>query len=283
MSIKDRAMLVTLSIAYWTGKASDDRVLDEVHKKHNIEKGAQEYRKLLVNPEAINAVKAVRSRARTYHFEKTLPWIDGGTRILPAAFYFEYAEKMREFKGEYDIAIAEFLKNYSKLKGEARKRLGSLYRDEDYPSAEILRRKFGWDMTVLPIPSGNDWRVSLGGKAEAEVRKQIEEKVKAAMATATRDLWQRLYVVVEALSVKMKEAEPRFRDSIIGNIRELVAMLPDMNVAGDAKLEEMRKQVEVELAKLSLDDLRDDAKSRKKTADAADAILAKMAGYIGEK
>lgn len=283
MALTNKAMLVTLSISYWTGRASDDRVVDEISKAHKAEKDAHDYHKILVHPDAINKVKAVRSRARAYHFEKTLPWIDGGTRILPAAFYEEYSTKMREFRGEYEQAATDFIRQYNGLKGEARKRLGSLYREEDYPAQRSLEAKFAYKVGVLPIPEAGDWRVKLGAKEEAHVRKQIEEQLRQAMAVATRDLWKRLFDVVSDLATKMKEkGDIVFRDSLIGNIRQVLEVLPAMNVADDPKLEDMRKKVEHDLAKLNPAELREaDAKTRKKVADAADELLAKMAGYVG--
>ena len=280
--LSQRAMLVSLSISYWTGKASDDRVVDEISKKHKTEKDAHEYHKLLVDPAAINEVKAVRSRARAYHFDKTLPWIDGGTRILPSAFYFEYAEKMRQFKGEYEQAVAKFIQSYSQLKGEARKRLGSLYRDEDYPTGERLTKKFGWDIGVLPIPDKEDWRVELGSKAEAEIKAQVDSLLRAATATATRDLWKRLHDVVSALAEKMKTVDPVFRDSLVSNVRDLCGVMEKMNVGGDAKLDEMTKRIQKDLGELDAAALRDDPKMRSKIATTADDILKKMAGYLGE-
>jgi hypothetical protein len=283
MKLNEKAMLVSLSISYWTGKASDDRVVEEITRKHQTASDAHEYKKVLLHPDAINKVKAARTRARTFFFEKTSPWIDGGTRMLAAVLYMDVAKKMHEFRGEYETAVSELIRNYSKLKGEARKRLGNLYRDEDYPSEAALRKKFGWEMKVFPIPSDKDFRLDLGTQATAEIRKQIEESVKAAAAVATKDLWVRLHDVVSALADKMREADPTFRDSIIGNIKDLCALLPKMNIADDPRLEELRRKVEVDLSTLNLGELREDKKARKKAVDAADELLKKMAGYIGEQ
>jgi hypothetical protein len=280
-SLTERAMLVNLSISYWTGKATDDSVVDELSKSHDSEKDVHDYRKRLVKAEAVNQFKAVRSRARAYHLEKTLPWIDGGTRVLPAPLYMEYMQKMRAFHNEYEVEIANFLRAYPGLKVEAKKRLGTLFKEGDYPDPIRLQRKFGWDLGVFPIPKKEDWRVDLGDKESAQMAKQVEERVKAAMEMATKDLWKRLYEVVKALAEKMAESDPKFRDSIIGNIRDLVGLLPQMNVVGDPKLEEMRRKVEEQLAKLSADELREDPKARKKTKDAADKLLEAMSGYIG--
>jgi hypothetical protein len=280
-ALASKAMLVNLSISYWTGKATDDSVIEELTTAHSTERDVHDYRKRLVKADAVNAFKAVRSKARAYHMDKTLPWIDGGTRVLPAKLYFDYAAKMSEFHEEYNGEVANFLKIFPKLKDEAKKRLGTLFKETDYPTAERLKQKFGWDMHAFPIPAKEDWRVSLGGKADAEIQKQIDDKVREAMVLATRDLWRRLHEVIQALSTKMREADPKFRDSIIGNVRDLLKVLPDMNVADDPELETMRKEIDAKLADVSMDALRDDPKARKKTADAADEILKKMAGYIG--
>lgn len=275
-------MLVSLSISYWTAKANDDRVVDEISTRHKANREQSEYRKILVDPEAINEVKAVRSRARAFYFDKTLPWIDGGTRILPSAYFFDFEKKMHEFKGEYEEATKKFIRRYTALKGEARKRLGSLFREEDYPSAAALESKFSWDQNIFPIPAKDDWRVTLGGDAEAKVKKQIDDQLKAAMQVATRDLFKRLHTVVSDLAETMKDAKKTFRDSIVGNIKELCGVLREMNIANDPELEKMIKAVEASLTKLNPDELREDKKKRKAAADSADEILKKMAGYLGK-
>ena len=278
--VTERAMLISLSIGYWTGKTSDDSVVDEISTAHQTEKDVHDYRKRLVKADAIQEFKGVRSRARSYLKDKTSPWIDGGTRILAAPLYNEVTAKMHDFKIEWDKAVAEFIRKYPSLKAEERRRMGTLYQDDDYPTIDQLRRKFSWDVGIFPIPTNRDWRVNLGDRT-ADVQKQIDDKVREAVQNATRDLWQRLYEVVEKLKVKMAEADSTFRDSIIGNIRELVALLPQMNFAGDPKLEEMRRSVDEQLARLNPDELREDATKRKQTKDAADKLLAAMAGYIG--
>lgn len=81
----------------------------------------------------------------------------------------------------------------------------------------------------------------------------------------------------------MRESgDPRFHDSIVGNIKELCEIMKDMNVAGDAEIEKMTKQIASTLGKLNPDELREDKKARKAAADSADEILRKMSGYLGK-
>lgn len=281
--LTERAMLVNLSIAYWTAKASDERMGEAVAKALKNETDMTENKKLLLMPEAINSVKAVRSRARAYHFLKTSPWIDGGTRVLAATFYFDYVEKMREFETEYEGVVKTLCNNLSKLKGEARKRLGALYKETDYPTEKGLREKFSWKCAVCPIPDEDDWRVSLGAKADADVKKQIKAQVTEACAVVTRDLWQRLYDVVEHMAESLRKTDAKFHDTIIGNIKDACALLPVMNVAQDPELDKMTKGLMAGLCKFVPDEMREDPKVKKAALTEADKILEKMAGYIGGK
>jgi len=279
-TLKDRAMLVSLSIGYWNGKVKDDSVVDELSTSHGTDKDVHDYSRRLVKAEALKEFKGVRSRARSFLKDQTSRWLDDGTRIMAAPLFLKMMEKMHTFKIEWDNSVAEFVRKFPSLKAEEKKRQGSLYNEGDYPTADSLRRKFSWEFRTFPIPSKEDWRIDLGDKTN-EVKAQIDAAVIEALQLATRDLWTRLHEVVKKLAEKMAEADATFRDSIIGNIQELVAILPTMNVANDPKLEDMRRQVEEQLAKLNPEELRDDPKARKKTKDAADKLLAAMASYVG--
>jgi hypothetical protein len=274
-------MLVSFSTSFWSGKATDDSVEDELTKSHGTEKDVHEYRKRLVRPEDIKEFKSVRSQFRAYLKDKTSPWLNDGTRVMASPFYFEVVAREREFRAAWESALAKFFGKYPSLKAAAKKRMGSLYRDEDFPSIESLKKRFDWEFNVLPIPDKSDWRVDLGKKDNVQIERQIEEKVKQGILKATADLWQRMYEVVQKMAERMKDVDGTFRDSIIENIRELVKILPQMNIAGDPKLDQMAKEIEVKLCRFNPEALREDDKERRKAADAADEILKKLSAYVG--
>ncbi|MDZ4344092.1 MAG: hypothetical protein U1E51_16860, partial [Candidatus Binatia bacterium] len=58
--LQSSAMLVNLSIAYWTGKAGDERMTDAMVDTSKAERSAIETKKILIHPDALNAPKAVR-------------------------------------------------------------------------------------------------------------------------------------------------------------------------------------------------------------------------------
>ena len=85
----------------------------------------------------------------------------------------------------------------------------------------------------------------------------------------------------ERLSVPADSKGGIFRDSLIGNARELCDVLTRLNISGDATLETLRKQTDA-LATVQPDTLRSDAVTRIQTANDAQSILNTMIAVYGK-
>jgi hypothetical protein len=106
-----------------------------------------------------------------------LPWSDEGYRLLPGHFNFELSARMREFEQSFSKQIEEFLDFWPEL---------SLFREEDYPSADVLRQKFGLKLEVLPIPSADDFRVTMSAEEQARVAREIDANVRQSIERELR-------------------------------------------------------------------------------------------------
>jgi hypothetical protein len=122
----------------------------------------------------------------------TLPWSDEGFRLLPANFYFDLMARMREFEAGFEQGVESFLGVYPQYIEQLRPELNGLFREEDYPSAEKLRKKFGVKLEVLHIPSGADFRVQMSADEQARVSREIGANVCESVMRGTEDLWKRL-------------------------------------------------------------------------------------------
>ena len=71
-----------------------------------------------------------------------------------------------------------------------------------------------------------------------------------------------------------------FRDSLIGNARELCGILGNLNMTGDSRLEVFRRQTEL-LASSEPQTLRDNLDVRVDTASQAQSILDAMVSTYG--
>lgn len=278
-----RAMLIDLSVGKWRGRKKDRDVTHEVIDKKKAEKDAGSWRTQLVSRAKLRGVNQAEDNARATHNLWTLPWSDEGWRVLPAATFLNYTAEMRKRQQEFEKEVTAFLRQYPDIVKAASKRLGGLYVKDNFPTLEELRAKFSWRVDVMPMPVAGDFRVTLGKEEADQIRANIQKRSDELMVEAMSDLWRRLYKVVAHVVERLADPDAIFRDSLLQNVRDLCGLLTKLNITGDTELEGMRKDVAAKLVKADPGVLRIDPVERKKTADAAKAILAKVAGYMKKK
>lgn len=200
--------------------------------------------------------------------------------MLSSKNYLSFTNEFRKEKGEWQYLVDDFLNNYDDLRQDAQRVLGQLYNEDDYPSQDMLARKFSMDLAIFPVPS-TDFRVAIGDEELAEIQKDVERRVMDAQNHAMQDLWDRLYKQVEHMTEKLSDPKAIFRDSMVDNARELCSLLPRLNFTDDPNLENLRQQVEANIARHHPDALRNDPDLRQDTAAEAKAIMEKMKTFMG--
>ena len=282
--ITERAMLAAVHISIWTAVKHDRKVSREVAKQHGAYDGAGRYNKqLLHEAERLEALRSLAGQIRQYFYKITLPWSDEGYRLLPAHFYFELTTKMREFEIAFTQQVEQFLAVYPSYIDRVRPELNGLFREEDYPSTGKLRKKFGVKLELLPIPSGNDFRVTLSEEEQARVAREIDGNVRQSLQKGTEDLWVRLKAVVSHMIERLNEPESRFHASLVTNICELVDVLPRLNVNQDEELNHFAEEIRNRLCGFTARELKKNEILRAATANDAAQILSEMDTVLRER
>lgn len=279
--LTEKAMLVAVHFSVWTARKHDKRVSEKVATEYNAETRAGRYnKKLLADAPKLDAINALVGRIRNWVYSVTLPWTDEGSRILPAELYYEFGRRWTEYESEFQQAVADFLRNYEVYVVEAGPVLGDLMCNDDYPTVEELREKFSMKRDILPIPTGNDFRVELNQAERDRLAKELDEANKQTMAAGICDLWQRLYDVVQHMARSLANNK-RLHTSTIDNVRELADLLPLLNLAGDQTLADLAQRVKDELCQYSAETLRRDPTTRKEIANNAALMAESIAHEIG--
>jgi hypothetical protein len=282
--ITERAMLAAVHISIWTAIKHDRKISREVAEQHGAYAGAGRYNKqLLREAERLESLRSLSGQIRQYFYKVTLPWSDEGYRLLPAHFYFELTTKMREFEQAFAHRVEEFLAIYPSYIEQVRPELNGLFREEDYPSTDKLRNRFGVRLEVLPIPSGNDFRVTLSEEEQARVAREIDESVRQSLQKGAEDLWIRLKGVVAHMVERLNEPESRFHASLVTNICELIELLPRLNVNQDEELNRFAGEIRDRLCGFTARDLKKNEILRAATANDAAEILTKMDAVLRER
>ncbi len=280
--LHEEAMIVRVSISKWTARKFDKGVTRKVIRDLGARDDAGRFNKVLIAKEAIQTIDRAATAARSYHYEHTLPWDDFGGRLLPAAEFMEYSKEMRQLKERFDQAVEEFIQNYPEYRERAKEALNGMFNPADYPNTQEIKRKFGFDTSIEPVPHKEDFRVKLQQRDQKKIAKALEESIERRMQEATQDLYVRVADVVKRFAETLSEPDKIFRDSLVENAVEMVNLLPKLNVANDPDLENLRKEVSQKLAKVQPEVLRTEPEVRAQTAKDAKAILDKMAGYLGK-
>lgn len=287
-TLADRAVLVNLSISQWSAKKTDKKVNREVAANHGSDANMGNYRKCLIAKDAIDNVSKITAAAREEHYRLSLPWRDGGDRILSSQAYFSYSEKVRKMETDFENAVSEFCANYPQYVEDARAKLNGLFDSKDYPDVARIRSKFSFKFEVLPVPVADDLRVNLGNEETARIKQQIEQDSADQIARAMSDIWQRMREVIAAMAERLKlykvnpngTVEHPFRDTLVTNISDLVSILPLLNLTGDPNITQFAQEMSAGLTRYSPEQLRETEYARQDTAARADEILSKMAAFI---
>lgn len=280
MNLSDRALLVQLSVSQWTARKYDKKVTNEVASAHGTTTAAGRYNKsLLPMNDYLDRVHKKTTHIRTKFYENTLPWGIEGTMMLPTSNYLQFMTDFRKEKGEWQYLVDQFVGNYDQLRLDAKRLLGSLYNDEDYPDESDVARKFKMDMAIFPVPN-TDFRVAIASDELTRIQQDVEKRIADAQTTAMKEVWDRLYDRVKHMAEKLADPKAIFRDTMVENTKELCALLPRLNFMDDPNLEQLRQQVEASLLKHP-EALRNDPDLRRDTAVEAKAIMDKMSVFMG--
>lgn len=281
-SLKEKAMRVRPSLSMWTARKFDKKVTSKVIDDHGASPDAGRWNKLLVAQDAIKDLVKLKGEFWTEHYKRTVPWTKDGWALLTAKGYQEYVEFVNDWKTKWEGRVWEFAMNYPALVEQARHRLNGMFNEKDYPPASEIMDRFEFDIDFDSIPDGKDFRVDIQADEVKRIRDLMKEKGEERLATAMKEVWDRLHSVVKKFAERMSKPDNVFRDSLIGNVIELTNILPSLNITDDPDLERLRREVEAKLAGFDPQELRDDVDKRKDAHKDANAILGAMSAYIGK-
>jgi len=274
-TLSGSAMLLDLHISTYTGRKQDKATAEEVNTAKNAKskKASSVYKSLFADDADLEAIVAYGGRVRSWLYDVTLPWSDGGTRLVPTSKFFDISHELNQHEQEFFKLVQRFLNNYStKVSAQAFK-LGKLFSAVEYPSAGEIQNKFGFTFVFTPVPQAGDFRVDLPAEALAQVEANFEQAVSKRVQSVMQEPWDRLYKEVNHIKDKMIDKEggkpQKLYQSMLDNALGLCETLKSLNIMNDSDLEAARRALELSLTNV-------DIKSLRQSPEVRGAIKAKM-------
>ena len=277
-TLASSAMLVELNISNWAGRKKDNRASADVTSQNYAATGvANVNKKLLANNADLKAIQTHVTAMRNMHAAMTMPWSNSGLRLLPTAQYFKYTGAMSDMENKFWGLVNAFLINYHDAVIDVQMLLGDLFSRDDYPTAEELQRKYRVHINYMPLPDAGDFRVDISNEALREVKEQYADFYTTQYNTAMNDVWTRLHKALTNMSERLdygsKEDKKVFRDSLVGNVNDMVELLRVCNVTSSPQMAQMADKLEEAMAGVTPDGLREDDTFRAETKRAVDDAI----------
>jgi len=286
MKLSDKAVLVSLSVSQWAGRKRDKNVEAEINQLTGSDANTGSYFKnLLPSDNLLGRIHERTNMLRTAFYQNTLPWGKRGEYLLPTKNYLGFTQWYRseesEWKRDAEAFVDNYVRNYDAVLMLAQQKLKSSFKLSDYPDPDSMVDKFSIGMAVAPVPDHDFRNLNVDDAERAAIAQEVEARVMSAQQTAMQDAWKRLHDQLSHIATKLDDPGGIFRDSMIGNMRELCDLLPRLNFADDPDLDRMTDQIRQRIAGYHPDAYRNDPDLRRDTAAEANQILDAMGAFMG--
>jgi hypothetical protein len=277
-----RAMLVSLNQRAWKGSATDREVAAQAELHAGADMGTMTVIKQLTPKYLIQPINTIKTLGRNEHYKLTMPGLFRGQALLPTKLFETYMMTQNEIAEQFFAAVDNFIKAYPGVRDKAKVHLGTSFKERDFPSVTAIRTFFDYAIQAAPVPEVGDWRLEdISGQDVSELRGEVEDSVKRMYQDATKTVMERAKTMLESMARQAKNYSTdapgaMLRDATIEQMKDIAALVCDMNITNDPMLDRIGKELLRDFADLSGSELRKSAEMRKDIAGKAQKILDKM-------
>jgi len=299
--LHDKLFLISLSINSWDGWKFDKKVSAKVNNDFHASSTASRVNKRLFPQEAIKPLIRVRNSARTFVYDQTSPFSDGlnGWRVCGAGNVWNIVSELRIHQEQFYNERDEFITRYCEFVKTANQWLGDLFDSTDYPvlssDGGTLKARFGFSWQTMPLPnpaelaSRDGLRNVLAENADEIISGMVDSANAMAQNAADSlrsDMIKRIAETVGHMSERLDSYEIKankktgkdtvekpFRDSLVGNIKDLAGIVVANNATEDPVLSGLADKMTKILCKYEPETLRLSVEAREKTSQAAKKII----------
>lgn len=282
---RNSTLLYRPSLSIWTARKKDKNETVKVNTNAGATVGAANVNKQLLpdSPELL-AIQKWATGFRTWVYQTTLPWDDSGWRIGRVERHMDFMSEVGDRITAGDLLVDAFVANYATSVEEARFKLSVMFDPMDYPTPGSVRSKFSFSVDCMPLSNDEDFRV-VDGLPQEEVDRMVtiaSDATEARIASAMEEAYKRLYAVVAKMASTLQQYGnkeiKKFNDTLVGNIADLVDIMPALNLTNDPRLNELTDAAR-NLAAYDLSDLRKLDGTREAAIKEASALAKKFKAF----
>jgi hypothetical protein len=243
---------------------------DAEHANHAH--GALNVSRRLWSKAAMAPFLSIKSAGHAYIDSRTIQLM--GVKALPTTRLLEVTDELSRRKtGEWQPNIVLFGQNYTNVLREAQTQQGALFDASVYPDVTSITQQFRMSWDIYPLPNRlADFMGNLEDTALRDANELMRESVVRSITTAVEQPLTKLIGAVMNLHNKTGRDDSRISDSIMAELEDITALVPELNVAGLPAIDQMARDARALLTSTEM--IRDkDTQERLTTAEKSAALL----------
>lgn len=231
-----KACLIQLATSVWMGtKMLEQKLMTKVAQNSEWLRG----RKFLINPELLGPLHTTTHQSRDLVKQYSLPFPITGLYLIPKESLAFVDERLNHQKERYLEKVDAFVGTYDLAREEAKKHLGNLFHESDYPIDIRSKFKFEWRFLTLDVPGKGSL---LSPEIFEREKKKFEDMMTEARDLAAIALREEFAEIVNGLVEKLSanSGQPKtIKSSMFNKLHEFVTDLATRNIFDDEKLSEL--------------------------------------------
>jgi hypothetical protein len=233
---------------------------------------------------AYKAVTSVRGRVLAYWKGISLPYPEAGIRLIRQDDIPGFDVQLASLKSELQEAVATLDEHYAELKSAARRRLGRLFNQADYPPSLTGLFDVSYDFpSVEPPDYLRQLSPQLYQQEAQRVAARFDEAIQLAEQAFTEELSKLVWHLTERLSGS-EDGKPKvFRDSAVANLAEFFQRFRHLNVRSNEQLEELVGQAQRVIRGVEPQALRDNLSLRQQVATQLSGVQSVLDGLLVDR
>lgn len=254
-SLAARAMKVKLTRGTGIARMRDKQIEAQVNAQFGDDFTVT--KKVFKNPNNPIVKRAKLAGEMYAYFTKyTLPHSDDGWRILPNNLYFEVSSQLANYASMLEQYDRDITSNYDHhVQADINLRMPNWYTAAaeaqarglpqppmpctgDYPTLDHMKRLLYVRYYFEPISTANDFRYMVTDQDKNRLNELLMQVETKAKAWVYEQMLDPMKAFIAKLSVPIGQEGSIFRDSLVGNLNELLGRLPKLNIDGDPHVQQ---------------------------------------------
>lgn len=279
MNNYSNVMMIDVNVSKYEGRKGDKGAGMQLDSEKNVHGKGYSATKITCDAEEMSSYLQPYADFKKWLVTNCLP-IGDNRYLLLVDKYQDAVEAADTFKQKFTKGYEGFCQNFPEIIDKQEMRLNRGFDRSDYP--RNIWSKFGCHVLFTTVPDASSIN-SYTGLPQADVDRLVSENEKAITAmfeTAMKNPFKRIIEVVGKMVEKLSDEGGRFKNSLVDNIKEVVDLIPQLNITKSKDLDDLADRLNQELCSVAPDALRYDLNKRKEVVEKAERIMADLEGYF---